>query len=375
MPPRHSLGPPLVGVLGGGQLGRMLGLAGVPLGAAFRFLDPSPDAGASAVGELLVGALDDLAAVDALAAGADAVTYEWEGVPAVVVEHLEAAGVPVHPSSAALRASQDRLAEKQLFAALGIPTAPYAAVDDRASLADAVDAIGLPAILKTRTGGYDGKGQARLADRGDVDPAWAELSGRPLLLEGMVPFDRELSVLAARGADGTTRVWPLVQNEHRAGILRVSRAPAVPLDGALVSTAAAYVGRLLDATRYIGVVCIELFQVGTELLANEFAPRVHNSGHWTIEGATVSQFEQHVRAGLGWPLAATDPRGCSAMVNCIGRLPDPAAVLAVPGAHLHLYGKSARRGRKVGHITVTAADEDECEERLARVLAATEDDG
>lgn len=366
---------PLIGVLGGGQLGRMLGLAGMPLGLRFRFLDPAPDAGAAATGELLVGSLDDLERADALSDGAAAVTYEWEGVPAETVEHLEARGVAVYPGSAALRASQDRLAEKQLFRSLGIPTTSFAAVDDRATLAAAAAAVGLPAILKTRTGGYDGKGQARITDADDLDRAWAALGGRPLILEAHVAFDRELSILAARAVDGATAVWPVVHNEHRGGILRVSRAPAARLGRDVERLAIAYVQRLLDATHYVGVVCIELFQIGTDLLANEFAPRVHNSGHWTIEGAAVSQFEQHVRAGLGWPLAATDPRGCSAMVNCIGRLPDPPAVLAIPGAHLHLYGKSARRGRKVGHITVTAADEDAREEHLARVLAATEDDG
>ncbi len=366
---------PLIGVIGGGQLGRMLGWTGAPLGLRFRFLDPSPDAGAAAFGELVVGALDDKDALDALARDTDAVTYEWEGVRASSVEHLVANGHDVYPSTQALRASQDRLVEKQLFASLDIATALFAPAEERAALDAALRIVGCPAIIKTRRGGYDGKGQVRVDSPRELDAAWAALGGVPVLVEGVVDFDRELSVLACRGRDGTTVTWPLVHNEHRGGILRVSRAPVADVAPGVAEAASRLVTALLDETCYIGTVCVELFQVGNELLANEFAPRVHNSGHWTIEGAMVSQFEAHLRAGLGWPLGATDPRGWSAMVNCIGRLPDPAAISAIPGAHFHSYGKSARRGRKVGHITITAVDDDAREQTLARVLAATEDDG
>jgi 5-(carboxyamino)imidazole ribonucleotide synthase len=369
---------PLLAVLGGGQLGRMLGLAGIPLGLRFRFLDPSPDAGAAAVGELVVGALDDRAALAAVARDATCVTYEWEGVPADAVEWLRAQGHAAEPGDAALRASQDRLTEKQLFSSLDIATAPFAAVDDRRTLDDALASIGAPAILKTRRGGYDGKGQVRLDDRAPTtaDDAWARLGGVPCILEGVVPFRRELSIVATRGRDGATACFPLVENVHRDGVLRVTRAPADSLATSVEQAATAAVTRLLDATCYIGTVCVELFETAhNELRANEFAPRVHNSGHWTIEGAATSQFEQHLRALLGWPLGAVDPRGCSAMVNCIGRTPDPVAIAAIPGAHLHRYGKSARRGRKVGHVTVTASSIDAREEALARVFAVTEDDG
>ncbi|HEY1741412.1 MAG TPA: 5-(carboxyamino)imidazole ribonucleotide synthase, partial [Acidimicrobiia bacterium] len=338
---------PLIAVLGGGQLGRMLGLAGIPMHLRFRFLDPSPDACAAAVGELVVGALDDLDAVDATIKGADAVTYEWEGVPAATIEHVVAQGGRVAPNARALAASQDRLHEKELFRSLGIATAPYATVDSRDDLERAVATVGVPAILKTRRGGYDGKGQVRLAADADVERAWRELGGVPLLLEGNVAFQRELSVLACRARDGSTVCWPLGENTHRNGILAHTLAPAPSLAPATQQAGEALVRALLDALDYVGVVCIELFDVHGELVANEFAPRVHNSGHYTIEGAQTSQFENHLRALLDLPLGSTAPRGPSAMLNCIGALPDPAAVLAVPGAHLHDYAKEPRAGRKV----------------------------
>lgn len=347
----------------------MLGLAGVPLGLRFRFLDPTAGAPAAAVGPLVVG---ELGAERALAEAADAatvVTYEWEGVPAAGARFLEAEGRLVLPPPAALDVAQDRMAEKTLFRRLGIATPEFARVDDRGGLDRAVDAIGLPAVLKTRGGGYDGKGQRVLRERGDVAPAWDALGGRPLLLEQLVPFDRELSVLAVRGRDGATAHWPLVDNEHRDGILRVSRAPAPAVDAATSAQAAEYATRVLDALDYVGVLAIELFQLRGRLLANELAPRVHNSGHWTIEGAATSQFENHLRAIVGWPLGATDAYQPSGMVNCIGTRPDPAAVLAVAGAHLHDYAKEPRPGRKVGHVTVLASSNEERDERIARVAS------
>ena len=353
-------------VLGGGQLGWMLGLAGIPLGLSFRFLDPSPEAPARMVGDLVVGGLDDVAAAAKAADGSAVVTYEWEGVPAATALAL-ATDLPVHPSARALEVSQDRLDEKTKLQALGVGTAPFRAVDDRASLDDAIAAIGLPAVLKTRRGGYDGKGQAVLRVPADADVAFAELGGVPLILEGFVPFRRELSIVAVRGRDGAIACWPVVENTHELGILRMTRAPAPGADRALQARAEACIRPLLADLDYVGVCCVELFDVDGELLANEMAPRVHNSGHWTIEGAHTSQFENHVRAVLGWPLGSTDTRGASAMVNCIGELPDREAVLEVPGAHLHDYGKSARRGRKVGHVTVCASDAATLEPALGRV--------
>jgi 5-(carboxyamino)imidazole ribonucleotide synthase len=357
--------PPVVAVLGGGQLGRMLGLAGVPLGLDFRFLDPSPQAPAQAVGALTVGALDDERALLETVEGAQVVTYEWEGVPAHAARMLEATGARVDPSTSVLEVSQDRLAEKTTFQELGIPVFQFFPVDDLEGLRAAVEAVGLPAVLKTRRGGYDGKGQAVLREPPEVEPRFAELSaGGPLILEAFVEFDRELSVLAVRDRRGEVRVWPLIENHHVDGILRVSRAPAPDVTPGLQPAAAGYARSLLEHFDYVGVITLELFQVGDQLAANEMAPRVHNSGHWTIEGAVTSQFENHLRALLGWPLGSTEAVGVSAMVNLIGGLPDPSVLLAVEGAHLHRYAKAPRPGRKVGHITVTAPDAEALETRV-----------
>jgi len=357
-------------VLGGGQLGRMLGLAGIALGLDLRFLDPSPDAGAGAVGELVTAALDDPAGLARVARGATVATYEWEGVPASSAREVESAGVPVRPGARALAATQDRLAEKELFRSLGIPTAPFAPVAGGgvAELRRAAATVGFPAIVKTRRGGYDGKGQSVLDGDGDVEPARAALEGAgPLIVERRVAFRRELSVIAVRGLDGDLRCWPVVENRHGDGILRVSRAPAPALDPELEAVAHDHARRLLEELDYVGVVALELFDDPPRLRANEMAPRVHNSGHWTIEGAATSQFENHLRAVVGWPLGDTAARGVSAMVNCIGALPDPAAVLSVPGAHLHRYGKAPRPGRKVGHVTVVADDDHELDANLDRL--------
>jgi len=357
-----------IAVLGGGQLGRMLGLAGIPLGVEFGFLDPSGSAPAGAVGDLVVGALDDQVAARKAADGASVVTFEWEGVPAATAR---AAGdvAPVHPSPAVLELSQDRLVEKQALRALGVPTADFRAVDDQPSLRAAIEELGTPAVCKTRRGGYDGKGQHLLRSPADVDAAWAVLGGVPSIVEAFVPFRRELSVVAVRGADGTFSSWPVVENEHRDGILRVTRAPAPGLDRDLQDRAEACIRPLLDAHDYVGVCCIELFDTGDALLANEIAPRVHNSGHWTIEGSHTSQFENHVRAVLGWPLGPTTSRTPAVMVNCIGAMPRHAEVLAVPGAHLHDYGKAPRRGRKLGHVTIVGDEQVALSSATCRVLA------
>ena len=355
-------------MLGGGQLGRMLGLAGIPLGCTFAFLDPADGAPAAAAGDLVVGALDDLDAAERTAKGADVVTYEWEGVPAETARGL-AHLAPVLPPARALDVAQDRLIEKETLRALGIATAPFRAVDSLDDLHEAIGALGLPAVVKTRRGGYDGKGQAVLRAPADVDGAWTALGGVPLILEGFVTFARELSIIAVRAHDGAIACWPTVENAHRDGILRVTRAPAPGLDDALQARAEACIRPLLDAMQYVGVCCVELFEVDGELLANEIAPRVHNSGHWTIEGAETSQFENHVRAVAGMPLGSTRARGPAVMVNCIATMPDRDTVLAVPGAHFHDYGKAPRPGRKLGHVTVVAPDPATLDERVARITA------
>ena len=356
-----------VAVLGGGQLGWMLGLAGIPLGCSFTFLDPVAGAPAATVGELVVGDLDDIEAARRAAKGADVITYEWEGVPASTARAV-ASLAPVSPPPRALDVSQDRAVEKQALNALGIATAPFRTVDSIDDLRAAADTIGLPAVLKTRRGGYDGKGQAVLRAPADVEGAWREFGAVPCVLEGFVNFDRELSIVAVRGRAGEVACWPAVENHHRDGILRLTRAPAPGLDDALQTRAEAAIRPLLEDLDYVGVCCVELFEIGGVVLANEIAPRVHNSGHWTIEGAQTSQFENHLRAILGLPLGSTAACGASAMVNCIGAMPDRDAILAVPGAHLHDYGKAARPGRKLGHVTVTAPDATQLEAPLARAL-------
>jgi 5-(carboxyamino)imidazole ribonucleotide synthase len=352
-----------VGILGGGQLGRMLALAGLPLGVACRVLDPAADAPAAAAAEHVRAGFEDAAALGRLGEGVDVVTFEFENVP-VAAARAAAGDRPLRPGALALEVAQDRLREKQLFEELAIAAAPSLPVGSPADLAAAVKSLGLPAVLKTRRLGYDGKGQRVLRGEEDVASAWEVLGGGELLLERHVAFSRELSILAVRGVDGETRAYPLVENRHRDGILRESLAPA-PASDALQGEAERLAVRLLDRLGYVGVLALELFEVNGALLANEIAPRVHNSGHWTIEGAATSQFENHLRAVLGLPLGGTDARGNWAMVNLVGTAPPVADVLAIPDAHLHLYGKSPRPGRKLGHVTAPRRDE-----RLPPQLAA-----
>jgi 5-(carboxyamino)imidazole ribonucleotide synthase len=359
-----------IGVLGGGQLGRMLALAGIPLGERLLFLDPVPESPAGHVGELIVGAYDDGARLADLSARCGVVTYEFESVPAAAVRALEERGATVFPPLAALEVSQDRFAEKSFFESLGIPTARFARVDARADLAGAIAQIGLPAVLKARRFGYDGKGQAVLRAATDADAAWSGVGEVPSILERFVPFDRELSVIAVRGRDGGSSTYPLTENHHAGGILRVSYAPAPDVGPGLQAKAAAYAERIARELSYVGVFALELFAVGDELVANEMAPRVHNSGHWTIEGAETSQFENHLRAILGLPLGSTVCVGASAMLNVIGKTPDRAALLAIDGAHVHLYGKDAAPGRKLGHVTLRGASHAALAPRVEKVRAA-----
>jgi 5-(carboxyamino)imidazole ribonucleotide synthase len=355
-----------LGVLGAGQLGRMLALAGYPLGLRCRFLDPAPGAPAGQVAEQVEGDYVDPHCLERFLAGVSAVTYEFENVPVELARTI-ARRCPVWPPPAALETSQDRLHEKTLFRELGIPTPPFAPVGTRAEFDAALHRIGFPCILKTRRLGYDGKGQYRLRTPEDAERAWEAAAGVPLILEGFVAFTRELSLLAVRGRAGAITFYPLVENHHAHGILRLTRAPAPDVSAALQAEAHAHGRRLLERLDYAGVLAVEFFQEGGRLLANEIAPRVHNSGHWSIEGAATSQFENHLRAVAGWPLGDTHvPRPC-VMLNLIGALPETAAVLAVPEAHLHLYGKMARPGRKVGHITVLADREEHLNEKVRRL--------
>ena len=356
-----------VGVLGAGQLGRMRALAGVPLNGSFVFVDPSPSAPSAALGAHVVCDYTDAAGIEALAA-CDVVTYEFESVPVEAADAL-AARVAVFPPPTALRVAQDRLLEKSRFRELGIPTAPFEAVNSEQELARAVVKLGLPAVLKTRRLGYDGKGQVVLKRPEDVPGAWAAVGGAPCILEGFVRFERELSLLSVRGRDGEIRFYPLVENHHQHGILRKTIAPAPNLEPELQRAAERAASSILDNLSYVGVLALELFQVGDTLVANEIAPRVHNSGHYSIEGSRTSQFENHLRAILGLPLGDTSALAPSCMLNLVGTLPDSATVLSVPDAHLHLYGKSARAGRKVGHITVRATTDAELAERVALLEA------
>lgn len=355
-----------IGILGAGQLGRMLALAGYPLGLNFRFYDSTAEAPAGQLAPLTVGDFDDLAALSAWSHGVDIITYEFENVPVRAAEHLSA-HAPVFPPPGALREAQDRLPEKTLFRTLGLPTPQFQAVDTLADLHTAAAQLGYPLVLKTRRLGYDGKGQSVVSTPADLAPAWETLGARraPLIAEAFVPFERELSSLAVRGRDGHTVCYPLIQNQHRGGILRVSHAPAPAVSPALQAQAQDYINRVLTELDYVGVLAIEWFVHGGHLLANEMAPRVHNSGHWTQDGAVTSQFENHLRAILGWPLGDPAPRGHTAMLNCIGALPNPAEVCAVPEAHLHLYGKTPRPGRKVGHVNLCAPDSDTLHARLS----------
>jgi 5-(carboxyamino)imidazole ribonucleotide synthase len=350
-----------VGILGGGQLARMLALAGHPLDIHCLVLDPSSDACAGAVSEHLIGAYDDPELLEELARRSDVVTYEFENVSSDSVRRL-ASRVPVFPSAQALATSADRLLEKSLFVDLGIPTPMFRAVESLVDLESAVADMSLPAVLKTRREGYDGKGQVVIHATADMSGALASLPAGPKILEEFVRFDREVSAIAVRGRDGSVAFYPVTENLHRGGILRLSiPRPSDP------ATAAAcdYARRLLDALDYVGVLALELFVVGDRVLANEFAPRVHNSGHWTIDAAETSQFENHLRAILGLPLGGTRAMCHAAMLNFIGVAPEPAEALCHPDARLHLYGKAPRVGRKVGHVTVRADTMAELERRVA----------
>lgn len=359
-----------VGILGGGQLARMLALSGAPLGLRFQVMDPSADGCAGQVAPLMVAGYDDERALAEFAGRVDLATFDFENVPAAAAEWL-AGKVGVYPNPGALAVAQDRLSEKTLFRKLGIPVPAFEDVATREGLDTAIAKVGAPCILKTRRLGYDGKGQFRIRSAGDADAAWEALGAQAqavgLILEAFVPFERELSVIAVRGRDGEFRTWPLTWNWHVDGVLSASLAPAPGVDAALEQAAAGYARRLAEELDYVGVFALELFCRDGGLMANEMAPRVHNSGHWTIEGAQASQFQNHLRAVAGLPLGATDAIGHACMLNWIGDMPDAAPVLREAGGHWHDYDKEARPGRKVGHATLRADSKEALTGALERV--------
>lgn len=352
-----------VGIIGGGQLARMLAIAGYPLGLDFVILEPS-DACSTMLGDHINAAYDDEEALAELAEKVDVVTYEFENVPATAVEFLKDK-CPVYPPAQALACARDRLNEKTMFRDLGIGTAEFETVDDLASLKAAVEKIGLPAILKTRTLGYDGKGQQMLREETDLEAVWKEFNDVPAILESLVSFDREVSIIAVKSVSGETAFYPIAENVHTDGIIRLSTSL---INDPMQSIAEEYAGKVLEKLDYVGVLAIEFFQIDDQLLANEMAPRVHNSGHWSIEGSVCSQFENHMRAVIDMPLGSTKNIGYPVMVNLIGDLPEIPAILSIEGAHLHLYGKAQRPGRKIGHITVRGESEEDKQDILEQVL-------
>ncbi len=349
-----------IGILGAGQLGRMLAQAARSLGIETRFLAPMGETCVEGLGELVQGTLRDPALLDRFAVGLDAVTLEWENVPTVSLQYLSRR-LPVRPGPRSLQVGQDRVQEKQFFAQHGLRVQPFAPVDGPRDFTAALQAVPLPAMLTTRRMGYDGRGQARVNTPADLAAASEWLGGVPCILEQFVAFTQEVSLVCVRGLNAQDRAdirfWSPCANRHQQGILDRTVAPA-RLPPAVLEQATAGVRRVVEALGHEGVLCVEFFLDAHGLVANEMAPRVHNSGHWTIEGAVTSQFENHMRAVARMPLGSTEARGISVMRNLIGQVPNPGALLPA-GTHLHLYGKQPRPGRKLGHVTSVAQLQDD----------------
>ncbi len=357
-----------VGVLGAGQLGRMMALAGYRLGLELHFYTDAPDSSAAQVAPCVCAPLNDAARLEEFASGLDAITYEFENVPVATARRLAALNRRFMPPPPVLEMAQDRLTQKRFLASLGIPTPLFISVETRDELDRGLALTGFPAVLKTRRWGYDGRGQDVLREPADASQAWEWAAGSPLVLEAFVDFDREVSLVAARGLTGETVFYPLTHNVHQDGILRLSLAPAPHCTPLLQQMAEDHASRIFDALHYAGVLTIEFFERRGTLLVNEMASRVHNSGHWTIDGAETSQFENHLRAICSLPLGSPSPRGASAMVNFIGTVPEVRSLLEIPGLHVHLYGKSARPGRKLGHGTLCATSIETSRTSLERLL-------
>ncbi len=359
--------PTTLGILGGGQLAQMMAIAARKLGIKSVAYDPSRDACAQNHAKLVVGSYSDTLTLERFADSVDVVTYEFENVPTETVRAIGGART-IHPSPEALRVSSDRIAEKEFFTKCGVPIGPYRAINGGDSLRKAADELGLPAVLKSCSGGYDGKGQFLLHTHDELENALGQIGEAPFIYEAFVPFERELSVIACRNIFGDIKTYPISQNTHQHGILVRSEAPAAVSDETQQQaiTIATSIG---EALKYVGVFAIELFDVGGKLLANEMAPRVHNTGHWTTEGAETSQFENHVRAVSGMELGPTEAVGHSVMLNIIGAMPDADIVDGIPNAHLHDYAKAPRAGRKIGHITINSENADECRTTAAAIQA------
>jgi 5-(carboxyamino)imidazole ribonucleotide synthase len=339
----------------------MMALAGYPLGIECHLLDTRADSSGGQVAPIRVAELDDLQALEALAREADVITFDIENVSVAALESLQAI-VPVHPAPAAVAVAQDRLSEKRLFDSLGIPAAPYVTIDGAADFDEVDTELGWPVVIKARRLGYDGRGQRLVDSAGELAAAWAELGERPAIAEGFVDFDCEVSLIGVSDQSQNLRFYPLTENRHADGMLESSIAPFVNAE--LQQQAEAWMTAMVRKFHYVGILTIEFFVTPSGLVANEIAPRVHNSGHWTIEGAVSSQFENHLRAILGLPTGATTTRGTIAMRNLIGRMPARAELLAIDGLHMHDYGKSPRPGRKIGHCTMVAADRNSAQASL-----------
>lgn len=350
-----------VGILGAGQLGRMLAISGYPLNHQFGFLAACENEPSSLLGKVFIN--DNNALVDF----ADVITFESENTDIEKIKEISK-NTAVYPSEKSLFVAQHRGREKALFDKLNIPCAPYKMVNSKQDLEQAIDTIGLPAILKTATEGYDGKGQFFIRNKTQVNEAWKSMNGVESILEGFVHFKRELSLIAVRDANNNHKYYPLVENTHHNGILRLTVAPAQSIGSQVQKTAQHYMQTLLDKMNHVGVLTIELFETQKGLIANEIAPRVHNSGHWSIEGAHTSQFENHIRAITGLPLGDTTPNHpFCAMINIIGKIGDVNTVLNMPNTHLHLYDKDERADRKLGHINITANSQVELEASIEQL--------
>ncbi len=355
-----------IGVIGGGQLAQMLALAGYPLGLKIICLEPTADCPASLVTDVINGQYDDVKKLQQLATAVDVMTYEFENISAAALTQMQ--HTALYPPATALAISQDRLQEKRFFEQLHIPTTTYAEVNSLEELQQALEHINIPAMLKTRRLGYDGKGQYSINQPQDIAPAWKALEGHALLVETKINFQREVSCIGVRNTHDDVVFYPLVENQHRNGILHLSQVSNEHHDDRITQLAQTYVGNILRELNYVGVLTVEFFQQGDQLIANEIAPRVHNSGHWTIEGADTSQFENHLRAVCGLPLGATNARNYVAMVNIVGEIPDTNALLRIAHTHCHLYGKTPRPGRKLGSVTLCADDRKTYVQQLQAIL-------